>query len=194
MTRAWPHASKRIHAPHLFVEAVVGFVADGHDCAHAARRLANHFRKVRDPFVARNILGIANAFVLPRFDHVFVDVHTRDAQRAKEITLAALIHAEAWNQQFRIQHRFITEPCLFQDLRFHYELDELLRPLALDHKFAALIEDHAHLAVRAGKPSVRNFPQLERVLLQVGQQRRRLFVGKFARCRTRAVSQISCQA
>ena len=175
-----PPGEDGVDTPHLSVEAIVGLVADRHDRRHAAGCLADQFRQLLDPLVAGDVLRVAYANAGPRLDNRFVDVSARDAQRPEEIAFAALVHAQARQEQVGIQHRLIAEPRFLQDLGLQRKLDELLRPLALHHQLAALVKHHVGLLLLRGEPRVRDLAEAVVMPLQPGAQRGRLGIGELA--------------
>ena len=131
-------------------------------------------------FVAGNILGIADAQILPRVNDVFVHINARDAERPEEIALAAFVHADARQEQFGIQNGFVAEPDLLENLRLQHELDKFRRALALHDQLAALVKNNVRLVRFKRKPRIRHLAGLPIARRQRGPQRRRLFVGQLA--------------
>ena len=109
-----------------------------------------------DPLVAGDVLRVADADIGPGLDDSLIDVNAGNAKRPKEIAFAALVHAQARQQQVGIQDGLVAEPGFLQDFGLQRKLDELLRPLPLHHQLAALIKHHIGLLLFGGEPGVRN--------------------------------------
>ena len=169
-----------IHALHAAVKTVISFVPDGHHARHAIGRFTDQFGQFRNFTIARNILGVADAGILPGLHHRFIHISPRDAQGPEEISFAAFVHAQPRQQQFRIQNCFITKPRLFQNARFQHKLDKILGPLALDHQLAALVKHDIDLLLLRGEPRVRRLAKFIAVFAQIALQSPRLRPGQRA--------------
>src|SRR6185503_19231944 len=93
---------ERVHTPHFGIKAVVSFVAYRYHAVNATGRLANDFSQFGDSFVAADVLRVANPFVLPGVDNLFINISAGDAKGAEEIAFAAFIDAQPRREQLRI--------------------------------------------------------------------------------------------
>ncbi len=79
-----------------------------------------------------------------------------------------------------MQHGFVAEFDFLQNERFEHKFHKILRALALDDEFAALIKDEAGFFLVGGKAGIRDFAERVTVVAQIILQGAGLGVGQFA--------------